>query len=129
MATGAHRVRHLVDSSMGGFAGVALLAAPAGSLIEFPISSQAIYIKVCVALQVGKARLYVFALVARLEECLFPHQPAFTWRSMFMNIAEICRAGARSGGWARPRDHVRRLAGVAAGIYSITPASTANPCP
>jgi hypothetical protein len=40
-----------------------------------------------VNLQVGKAHLDAFALVARLEECLGPHQPARHVAGIFMNIA------------------------------------------
>jgi hypothetical protein len=40
-----------------------------------------------VNLQVGKAHLDAFALVARLEERLCPHQPARHVAGIFMNIA------------------------------------------
>src|SRR5271168_3864982 len=40
-----------------------------------------------VNLQVGKAHLDAFALVARLKECLCPHQPACHVAGIFMNIA------------------------------------------
>src|SRR5271168_2199728 len=40
-----------------------------------------------VDLQVGKAHLDAFALVARLEECPCPHQPACHVAGIFMNIA------------------------------------------
>ena len=40
-----------------------------------------------VNLQMGKAHLDAFALVARLEEGLCPHQPACHVAGIFMNIA------------------------------------------
>jgi len=39
------------------------------------------------SLQVGKAHLDAFALVARLDERFGPHQPACHAAGMFMNIA------------------------------------------
>ena len=38
-------------------------------------------------LQVGEAHLDAFAFVARLEECLCPHQPACQVTGIFMKIA------------------------------------------
>src|SRR5271154_4058631 len=50
-------------------------------------TSQPHALEAVVNLQVGKAHLDAFALVARLEECLCPHQPACYVAGIFMNIA------------------------------------------
>ena len=50
-------------------------------------TSQPHTLEAVVDLQVGKAHLDAFALVARPKECLCPHQPACQVAGIFMDIA------------------------------------------